>query len=97
MALALKHFLTLVVVIVIGCFVDSSNGERSVCVQHMQDGCSIPIFKHLPDWMFPYKATFRPACMRHDVCYVCVSFVDEIIKKNEKLEAAREFWIIKKT
>ena len=32
------------------------------------DGCSVPL--SLP---FPYKKDFTPACMKHDVCYRCVS------------------------
>lgn len=33
------------------------------------NGCSVPL-----DLPFIYKNTFRPACVKHDVCYSCVRY-----------------------
>lgn len=40
------------------------------------DGCSIPL--SLP---FPYKKDFTPACIKHDVCYRCVSLTSFEIER----------------
>ena len=31
------------------------------------NGCSVPL-----DFSFPYRGKFKPACVKHDVCYYCV-------------------------
>ena len=63
-------WLVLLFLLLIGLIESGWNSkENKLCVKDMSDGCSAPsLFKSNR-----YVRIFEPACIRHDVCYGCVS------------------------
>ena len=60
------------------------------CVKTLTDGCSVPL-----GISWPYKKNFMPACLRHDVCYSCVSISISFVKICFKTVHSRAVVIVK--
>lgn len=47
-----------------------TNSTRQCAADGYSNGCSVPLGMEAP-----YKASFTPACNKHDICYGCVSIL----------------------
>lgn len=55
----------------------AKNGDIKSCVHEKYvNGCTIPLKKP-----FFYKNAFTPACDKHDVCYFCVSRLENTLSE----------------